>query len=126
MAVHVHVYYTIAISCSVSFMVSDSSIGGMILFKSHLCTPTSIHMPLYLHILYMYMCNYNMYNMYRYCNIDSALIDPRRACTGGLRYLSCVCVYMYVHVYVGVSVCYHSSGNIDCFYAENEARRGLS
>ena len=32
--------------------------------------------------------------------------------------LVCVCVC--------VSVCYHSSGNIGRFYAENEVRRGLS
>ena len=48
------------------------------------------------------------------------LINPRHACTGGLRYLSCVCVC------VCVSVCYHSSGNIGRFYTENEVRRGLS
>ena len=56
------------------------------------------------------------------------LVNPRRACTGGLRYLSCVSVCMYnvcmcvlcvcvcVCVCVCLSVCYNSSVNIVRFY----------
>ena len=40
--------------------------------------------------------------------------DPRRACAGGLRYLSCVCVCLSVCV----SVCYRSSANSARFYAQ--------
>ena len=50
------------------------------------------------------------------------VINPRRACAEGLRYLSSVCVFLCVCV----SVCYHSSANIVCFYALNKIHRGLS
>ena len=49
----------------------------------------------------------------RFCALiwsTGLLVNPPHACTGGLRYLSCVCV------------CYHSIGNIHRFYAQNEVR----
>ena len=58
---------------------------------------------------------------------DSAMIiNPRRACAEGLRYLCCLYVCVSVCLCICVSVCYHSSANIPRFYAQNKVRRGLS
>ena len=70
-----------------------------------------------------YTCTYSPSCIILYMHINfivlhstGVLINPRRACAGGLWYLSCLCVCLFVCV----SVCYHSSANIARFYIENE------
>ena len=55
----------------------------------------------------------------------SAFINPRRACAGGLRYLSCLSVCLFVCLSVCLSVCYHLIVDIVRFYGLPKVRAAL-
>ena len=52
---------------------------------------------------------------YPHDSISAEYNNPRRACTGGLRYLSCVCLF----------VCYQSFGYTVCFCTQSKVCSGI-
>ena len=57
-------------------------------------------------------CNHCKHVNVHVCFMElRSITNPRHACAGGLRYLSCLSVFR--------SVCYHSSGDLVCFNARS-------
>ena len=76
-----------------------------------------------LHCVILSVKRCKCYTIYTY--FPHLLINPRRACAGGLRYLSCVSVCLSVCLFVCLSVCYHSSGDLVRFNARSKVRGGF-